>query len=120
MQSLETRRDSLIYLLRLIPFKKTSSGAYNYKIETATSIPKKIKQFGHCQLNSHEVHQSGAASLKREKELHQQFKAFRQPCTEIILLKQIELRQVINEMVQTEGGGSSLKRILPRKWVSPN
>ena len=67
MQSLETRRDSLIYLLRLIPFKKTSSGAYNYKIETATSIPKKIKQFGHCQLISHEVHQSGAASLKREK-----------------------------------------------------
>ena len=103
VETLETKRGSFVYLVRLLTFEETSSGACYYKIGKATSIPKRIKQFGPCELIAHEVHQSSAASLKREKELHQQFSAFRQPGTEIFLLKQIELRQVINEMVQTGG-----------------
>ena len=99
VETLETKRGSFVYLVRLLTFEETSSGACYYKIGKATSIPKRIKQFGPCELIAHEVHQSSAASLKREKELHQQFSAFRQPGTEIFLLKQIELRQVINEMV---------------------
>ena len=92
-----------MYLVRLLTFEPTAGGASYFKIGKAVSIPRRIKQFGPCELIAHEVHQSSAASLKREKELHQQFSSFRQPGTEIFLLKQIELRQVINEMVQTEG-----------------
>ena len=103
VETLETKRGSFVYLVRLVTFEETSSSACYYKIGKATSIPKRIKQFGPCELIAHEVHQSSAASLKREKELHQQFSSFRQPGTEIFLLKQIELRQVINEMAQAGG-----------------
>ena len=47
---------------------------------------------------AHEVHKDSVASLKREKELHQMFSAFRKPDTEIFLLKQVELMQVVDEM----------------------
>jgi hypothetical protein len=54
-------------------------------------------------LIAHEVHKDSVASLKREKELHQMFSAFRKPETEIFLLKQAELMQVVHEMSTPEG-----------------
>ena len=98
VENLEKRTDSFVYLVRLLTFEETASGAAYFKIGKATSIPKRIKQFGPCDLIAHEVHKDSVASLKREKELHQMFSAFRKPDTEIFLLKQVELMQVVDEM----------------------
>ena len=98
VENLEKRTDSFVYLVRLLTFEETASGAAYFKIGKATSIPKRIKQFGPCDLIAHEVHKDSVASLKREKELHQMFSAFRKPDTEIFLLKQAELMQVVDEM----------------------
>ena len=98
VENLEKRTDSFVYLVRLLTFEETASGAAYFKIGKATSIPKRIKQFGPCDLIAHEVHKDSVESLKREKELHQMFSAFRKPETEIFLLKQDELMQVVNEM----------------------
>ena len=98
VENLEKRTDSFVYLVRLLTFEETASGAAYFKIGKATSIPKRVKQFGPCDLIAHEVHKDSVESLKREKVLHQMFSAFRKPETEIFLLKQDELMQVVNEM----------------------
>ena len=103
VENLEKRTDSFVYLVRLLTFEETASGAAYFKIGKATSIPKRIKQFGPCDLIAHEVHKDSVESLKREKELHQMFSTFRKPDTEIFLLKQDELMQVVHEMSTTEG-----------------
>jgi hypothetical protein len=99
VETLETKRGSFVYLVRLLTFEETSSGACYYKIGKATSIPKRIKQFGPCELIAHEIHEDSASALKREKDLHQKFSTFRKHGTEIFLLNKDELSQVINEMV---------------------
>ena len=98
VENLETRTDSFVYLVQLLTFEETASGAAYFKIGKATSIPKRIKQFGPCDLIAHEVHKDSVDSLKREQELHQMFSAFRRPDTEIFLLKQDDLMQVVDEM----------------------
>ena len=99
VETLETKRGSFVYLVRLLTFEETSSGACYYKIGKATSIPRRIKQFGPCKLIAHEIHEDSAGALIREKELHQKFSAFRKHNTEIFLLNKDGLSQVINEMV---------------------
>ena len=98
VETLETKRGSFVYLVRLLTFQETSSGACYYKIGKATSIPKRIKQFGPCELIAHEIHEDSASALIREKELHQKFNTFRKYGTEIFLLNKDELSQVSNEM----------------------
>lgn len=99
VENLETRTDSFVYLVRLLTFEETASGAGYFKIGKATSIPSRIKQFGPCELIAHEVHKDVPAALQREKELHQRFAAFRRPETEIFLLTAEELHQVVTAMV---------------------
>ena len=94
LENLETRTDSFVYFVRLLTFEETASGARYFKIGKATSIPSRIKQFGPCELVAHEVHTDSRAALKREKELHKQFAAFRRPETEIFLLDPMEVLQV--------------------------
>ena len=90
----ETRTDSFVYFVRLLTFEETASGSQYFKIGKATSIPSRIKQFGPCELVALEVHTDSRAALKREKELHKQFAAFRRPETEIFLLDPMEVLQV--------------------------
>ena len=94
LENLETRTDSFVYFVRLLTFEETASGARYFKIGKATSIPSRIKQFGPCELVAHEVHTDSRAALKREKELHKQFAAFRRPETKIFLLNPMEVLQV--------------------------
>ena len=98
VESLETRTDSFVYFVRLLTFEETASGARYFKIGKATSIPSRIKQFGHCELIAHEVHSDSRTVLKREKELQKQFAAFGRPETEIFLLDPMEVLQVRIEM----------------------
>ena len=98
LENLETRTDSFVYLVRLLTFEETTSGASYFKIGKATSIPSRIKQFGPCELVAHEVHTDSQAALKREKELHRRFAAYRRLGTEIFLLNRIELQQVMDSM----------------------
>ena len=94
VENLETRTDSFVYFVRLLTFEETASGARYFKIGKATSIPSRIKQFGPCEIVAHEVHAYSRAALKREKELHKQFAAFRRPETEIFLLDPMEVLQI--------------------------
>ena len=94
VENLETRTDSFVYFVRLLTFEETASGARYFKIGKATSIPSRIKQFGPCELVAHEIHADSRAALKREKELHKQFAAYRRPETEIFLLNPMEVLQV--------------------------
>ena len=90
-----------MYLVRLLTFEPTASGASYFKIGKAVSIPNRIKQFGPCELVAHEVHTDPGSALKRETALHSQFKQFRRPDTEIFLMTQQELNQVVTAMNQT-------------------
>lgn len=94
VESLETRTDSYVYFVRLLTFEETVNGARYFKIGKATSIPSRIKQFGPCELIAHEVHTDSQTALKREKELHKKFAAYRRPETEIFLLDPTEVLQV--------------------------
>ena len=47
---LEEEAHSHVYLVRLLTFDATADGRAYYKIGKAISIPKRIKQFGPCQL----------------------------------------------------------------------
>ena len=98
VENLEKQTDSFVFLVRLQTFEETARGASYFKIGKATSIPSRIKQFGPCELIAHEVHKDGPAALKREKELHQQFAAFRRPETEIFLLNTMELQHLLAAM----------------------
>jgi hypothetical protein len=68
VENLEKRTDSFVYLVRLLTFEETTSGAGYFKIGKATSIPSRIKQFGPCELIAHETHQDGPSALHRELE----------------------------------------------------
>ena len=83
----------------MLKFEDTARGASYFKNGKATSIPSRIKQFRPCELIVYQVHVNSRAALKREKELHKQFAAFRGPETEIFLLTAEELHQVVNTMV---------------------
>lgn len=65
VETLETKRGSFVYLVRLLTFEETSSGAYYYKIVKATSIPKRIKQFSPYELIDNEAHQMSACLASR-------------------------------------------------------
>lgn len=98
VENLETRQDSFVYLVRLLTFGETAGGAGYFKIGKAKSIPSRIKQFGPCELVAYEVHHDGPSALRRERELHKKFAAYRRAETEIFLLTPVELQQVVGEM----------------------
>ena len=98
VEGLEAQTDSFVYFVRLLTFEETVSSAGYFKIGKATSIQSRIKQFRLCELIAHEVHADRRAALRREKELLQQFAAFRRPETEIILLTAEELHQLVAAM----------------------
>ena len=77
VENLETRTDSFVELLRLQTFEDTARGVSYFKIDKASSIPSRIKQFGTCELIAYKINEDSRAALKREKELHQQFAACR-------------------------------------------
>ena len=80
--------------VRLLMFEERASGALYFKIGKATSLTSRIKQFWPCELVAHDVRTDSQMALKREKELHKQFAAFRRPEAEIFLLNPMEVLQV--------------------------
>ena len=80
--------------VRLLMFEERASGARYFKIGKATSLPRRIKQFGPCELVAHEIHTDSRAALKCEKELRKPLAALRRPETEIFLLHPMEVLQV--------------------------
>lgn len=85
---------SHVYLVRLLTFDATAEGRAYYKIGKAVSIPKRINQFGPCELIEEVRLSSEALSLKAESKLHLQFERFRRPGTEIFCLGRAELALV--------------------------
>ena len=81
--SLVEESHSHVYLVRLLTFDPTADGRAYYKIGKAISIPKRIKQFGPCELIAEARLPSEQMSLAFEAQLHQQFAAWRKPETEI-------------------------------------
>ena len=79
----------------MLTFEIIARGASYFKIGKATYIPSRIKQFGPCQLIAYKDDAVSRAAQKREKELHQQFAASRSPETEIFLLTDEQLHQVV-------------------------
>ena len=74
---------SHVYLVRLLTFDPTADGRTYYKIGKAISIPKRIKQFGPCELIAEARLPSEKESLTVEAQLHQQFASWRKAGTEI-------------------------------------
>lgn len=50
LHDLQDETHSHVYLVRLLTFDHTVAGKFYYKIGKAKSIPKRIKQFGPCEL----------------------------------------------------------------------
>jgi hypothetical protein len=85
---------SHVYLVQLMTFDATADGRAYYKIGKAASVPKRIKQFGPCELIQEIRLSSEAMSLKAEARLHSQFEQYRKPGTEIFCLGRDELALV--------------------------
>ena len=104
--SLIEERHSHIYLVRLLTFEQTADGRAYYKIGKAVSIPRRIKQFGPCEVVAEARLPSEAESLKVEALLHQQFSAWRKAETEIFCFGVSEVEAVTAAMAQLSGFGA--------------
>lgn len=94
LSDLKVATVSHVYLVELLSFEKTSTGATYYKIGKAKSIPKRVRQFGPCAVIDSLIFQSDAESLIAEAELHQYFDSFRRPDTEIFAFDDVTLQHV--------------------------
>lgn len=107
LASLAEESHSHVYLVRLLTFDAIADGRAYYKIGKAVSIPKRIKQFGPCQLIAQAQLPSEAESLRVEAELHQRFDAWRRPDTEIFCFDQAQLAVAVAAL-QALGGAFGL------------
>lgn len=92
---------SHVYLVRLLTFDPTADGRAYFKIGKAISIPKRIKQFGPCELIAETQLPNEQESLAFEAQLHQQFAAWRKPETEIFCFTADQVEQVRAAMTPT-------------------
>ncbi len=69
--------------MRLLIFDPTADGRAYFKIGKAISSPKRIKQFGRCELIAEGRLPSEKESLALESQFHQQFAQWRKPEAEI-------------------------------------
>ncbi len=97
---------SHVYLVRLLTFDPTADGRTYYKIGKAISIPKRIKQFGPCELIAEARLPSEIASLTVEAQLHEKFAQWRRPQTEIFCFSAAQLEVVKAAMAVVSGSGS--------------
>jgi hypothetical protein len=102
--SLMEESHSHVYLVRLLTFDPTANGRAYFKIGKAISIPKRIKQFGPCELIAEARFPSEADGLKAEAHLHQQFSAWRKPETEIFCFDAARVEAVAGVMARLESG----------------
>ena len=103
--SLIEESHSHVYLVRLLTFEQNADGRAYYKIGKAVSIPRRIKQFGPCEVVAEARLPSEAESLKVEALLHQQFSAWRKAETEIFCLGVSEVEAVTAAIEQLSGFG---------------
>lgn len=94
---------SHVYVVRLLTFEPTADGRAYFKIGKAISIPKRVKQFGPCEVIAQVRLPSEAESLKVEALLHQQFSQWRKPETEIFCFGADQLEAVAAAMSQLPG-----------------
>ena len=99
--SLTEASHSHVYLVRLLTFDPTADGRAYYKIGKAVSIPKRIKQFGPCELVAEARLASEAESLKAEAQLHERFASCRKPETEIFCFTVHQVEVVKTAMAQS-------------------
>lgn len=98
--SLLEESHSHVYLVRLLTFEPTADGRAYFKIGKAVSIPKRIKQFGPCELIAEARFPSEVESLNAEALLHQQFSAWRKPETEIFCFDAAQVEIVAGVMAE--------------------
>jgi hypothetical protein len=103
LASLVEESHSHVYLVRLLTFDPTADGRAYYKIGKAISIPKRIKQFGPCELVAETRLPSEKESLTAEAQLHQQFAPWRKPETEIFCFSTAQLEVVKTAMAVVSG-----------------
>ena len=93
---LQVENHSYVYLVELLTFYRSKQGEAYYKIGKAKSIPKRIKQFGPCQLVESIKCSTEQTSYEVELFLHQKFEQYRRPETEIFYLGLTELKGIQN------------------------
>jgi hypothetical protein len=91
LSDLKDESHSHVYLVRLLTFDDTADGRAYYKIGKAISVPRRIKQFGPCELIDEVVFSSEAMSLQAEAALHAQFDVYRKLGTEIFVMNAQQL-----------------------------
>ncbi len=96
VKDLKDETHSHVYLVQLLTFHQTAAGQHYYKIGKAKSIPRRIKQFGPCNLVASIKLPTEQDSLKVEAELHSKFSCFRRPGTEIFCMDQAQLKSVLD------------------------
>lgn len=104
LHDLQEETHSHVYLVQLLTFEQTAAGKLYYKIGKAKSIPRRIKQFGPCEVVASIRLATEQDSLRVEAELHATFSAYRRPETEIFCLTRDELELVIAEVRRYEQG----------------
>lgn len=95
LHDLQEETHSHVYLVQLLTFEPTAAGKLYYKIGKAKSIPRRIRQFGPCEVVASIRLATEQDSLKVEAELHARFSAYRRPETEIFCFDATELETVV-------------------------
>lgn len=99
---MKIKNHSYVYLVKLLTFDQTKEGAFYYKIGKANSIPKRIKQFGPCELVKSIKCANPATALEMESKLHNLFSIHRKTDTEIFLLSEQVLALVVSQFANFE------------------
>lgn len=106
-----------VYFVKLLSFEVTAAGKSYYKIGKAKVVPKRIKQFGPCELLSVLEFEHSREAFEAEASLHAFLQVHRIPSTELFLLEPSAVGDVTGEFDRLRAGVEPVAayRILDRQ-----
>lgn len=93
-----------VYFVRLLSFEATAAGKSYYKIGKAKVVPKRIKQFGPCELLDVLEFEHSREAFEAEASLHGFLHAHRIPSTELFMLELSAVRDISTEFERLRTG----------------
>ncbi|WP_411876484.1 GIY-YIG nuclease family protein [Vulcanococcus limneticus] len=85
---------SYVYAVKLVTFSENTLDECYYKIGKSNQVPRRIKQFGLCELIVSLKVDTEKEALRKERMIHEMFSDFRCPDTEIFRLGKSRIKQL--------------------------
>lgn len=98
LHDLKDETYSYVYLVRLLTFSEDIEGECYYKIGKSNEIPKRIKQFGPCELVKSIRLENEKTALQTERAIHGIFNAYQCSDTEIFRFGRAQVEDVCHSL----------------------